>query len=129
VCGPDDDLSPGVGNADFAARVSLVGELPHEELGQLGVEDTIGDGLSALADDLVAGHLEGGWCIDTRVCNQLCRCRCRRWAAAAGFEGKESRFLREAASGLSLPCELMGGQKGTVIGTVLCSHLLHSQTQ
>lgn len=59
---PDDDLSPGVGHSDLAARVALVGQLAHEELGELGVEDTIGDGLSPLADVLVAGH---GECVMT----------------------------------------------------------------
>lgn len=52
----DDDLSSGMGNSDLASRVSFVGQLPHEELGELGVEHTIGDGLSSLADVLVGGH-------------------------------------------------------------------------
>lgn len=50
-----------MGHSDLASRVALVGEFTHEELGELGVEDTIGDCLSALGDVLVAGHLE---CVD-----------------------------------------------------------------
>jgi len=45
---PDDDLGTGVGYADLAAAVSLVGELAGEELGQLREKDTICDKLSAL---------------------------------------------------------------------------------
>lgn len=46
VGGADDDVGDGGGDADFDARVSLLGQLALEELVQLGVEDTIGDELS-----------------------------------------------------------------------------------
>lgn len=48
VGGADDDVGDGGGDADFDARVSLLGQLTLEELVQLGVEDTIGDELSPL---------------------------------------------------------------------------------
>ena len=41
-------LSARVGNADIAARVALLGQLALEKFVQLGVEDAIGDELSAL---------------------------------------------------------------------------------
>lgn len=53
---PDDNLSSGMGNSDLASRVAFICQLPHEELGQLGVEYTIGYGLSSLADVLIGGH-------------------------------------------------------------------------
>lgn len=48
VCGTDDDVGDGGGDADFDARVALLCEFTLEELVQLGVKDTIGDELSAL---------------------------------------------------------------------------------
>lgn len=48
VGGTDDDVGDGGGDADFDARVSLLGQLALEELVQLGVEDTVGDELSPL---------------------------------------------------------------------------------
>lgn len=45
VGGTDDDLGPGMGDAYFAARVSLLGQLAGEELIELGGEDTVGDKL------------------------------------------------------------------------------------
>ena len=39
--GPDDDLSPQGGHADLNARVSILRQLPGEELVQLCVEHTI----------------------------------------------------------------------------------------
>jgi hypothetical protein len=48
VGGPDDDLGPLVGDANLTSRVSLGRESPREELGKLGVEDTVSDELLAL---------------------------------------------------------------------------------
>jgi len=48
VCCTDDDVGDGRGDADFDARVALLGELALEELVELGVENTICDELSAL---------------------------------------------------------------------------------
>ena len=48
VGGADDDVGDGRGDADFDARVALLGQLALEELVQLGVEDTVGDELSPL---------------------------------------------------------------------------------
>lgn len=44
----DDDVGDGWGNTDFDTRVSLLSQLTLEELVQFGVENTIGDELSAL---------------------------------------------------------------------------------
>ena len=46
--GADDDVGDGGRNADLDAGVTLLGQLALEELVQLGVEDAIGDELSAL---------------------------------------------------------------------------------
>jgi hypothetical protein len=48
VGGPDDDVGDSGGDADLDARVALLGQLVLEELVQLGIEDTVGDELSAL---------------------------------------------------------------------------------
>ncbi len=48
VGGSDDDVGDGGGDADLDARVALLGQLMLEELVQLGIEDTVGDELSAL---------------------------------------------------------------------------------
>lgn len=48
VGGADDDVGDGGRYADLDARVALLGQLMLEELVQLGVEDTVGDELSAL---------------------------------------------------------------------------------
>ena len=48
VCGANDDIGNGGSDADFDARVALLGEFTLEEFIELGVEDTIGDELSAL---------------------------------------------------------------------------------
>ena len=45
ACGPDDDLSPHGGHADLNARVSILSQLPVEELVQLGIEDAVRDEL------------------------------------------------------------------------------------
>ena len=50
VGGTDDDVGDGRGHADLNTGVSLLSELALEELVQLGVEDTVGDELPALAD-------------------------------------------------------------------------------
>ena len=50
-------LSTSVGDADVAARVTLLGELAGEEIVELGREDTVGHELALLAD--LAGHVEG----------------------------------------------------------------------
>ena len=44
----DDNIGDGRGDADLNARVALLSQLTLEELVQLGIEDTIGDELSAL---------------------------------------------------------------------------------
>lgn len=44
----DDDVGDGGGDADFDARVTLLGEFALEELVQLGVENTVSDELSPL---------------------------------------------------------------------------------
>ena len=46
-----------MGDADVAARVTLLGKLAGEELVEFSTEDTIGDELSLLAD--LAGHFVG----------------------------------------------------------------------
>ena len=46
--GADDDVGDGGRDADLDAGVALLGQLALEELVQLGVEDAIGDELSAL---------------------------------------------------------------------------------
>jgi hypothetical protein len=48
VCGADDDVGDGRGDADFDAGVALLGQLTLEEFVQFGVENTIGDELSPL---------------------------------------------------------------------------------
>lgn len=48
VCGADDDVGDGGGDADFDAGVALLSELALEELVQLGVENTVGDELPPL---------------------------------------------------------------------------------
>ena len=48
VCGADDDVGNGRGDADLDAGVALLGQLTLDELVQLGIEDTVGDELSAL---------------------------------------------------------------------------------
>jgi len=48
VCGADDDVGDGRSDADFDARVALLGEFTLEEFVEFGVEDTVGDELSAL---------------------------------------------------------------------------------
>jgi hypothetical protein len=50
VCGADDDLGAGVGDADLAARVSLARQLALEELGELGAKKRR-KGHSARVDD------------------------------------------------------------------------------
>ena len=50
-------LSTSVGDADVAARVTLLRKLAGEEIVQLGAEDTVSDELALLAD--LAGHVEG----------------------------------------------------------------------
>ena len=40
----------GVRDTDIAARVTLLGKLASEEVVELGLEDTVGDELSLLAD-------------------------------------------------------------------------------
>jgi hypothetical protein len=50
-------LSTGVGDADVAARVTLLGKFAGEELVEFSTEYTIGDELSLLAD--LAGHFVG----------------------------------------------------------------------
>lgn len=54
---PDDDFGTGVGNTDLTAGVTLLSELSGEEVVELGLEDTVGDELSALANDLRGRHL------------------------------------------------------------------------
>lgn len=60
--GADDDVGDGGGHADLDTRVSLLSQLALEELVQLGVEDTVGDELSALGKvGAGVGHgLRGG---------------------------------------------------------------------
>lgn len=61
------DVGDGRGNTDFDTRVTLLSQLALEELVQLGVEDTVGDELSALRhssldsshDCVSAGRLDG----------------------------------------------------------------------
>jgi len=53
----DDNLGTGVGNTDFAARVSLLCELAGEEFTQFSFEYTIGHELSLLADVAVGSHI------------------------------------------------------------------------
>lgn len=48
VGGADDDVGDSGGHADLDTGVALLGQLALEELVQLGVEDTVGDELSAL---------------------------------------------------------------------------------
>lgn len=48
VGGADNDVGDGGGDADFDAGVTLLSQLALEELVQLGVENTVGDELSAL---------------------------------------------------------------------------------
>lgn len=48
VCGADDDIGDGRGDADLDAGVALLGQLTLEELVQLGIENTVSDELSAL---------------------------------------------------------------------------------
>lgn len=48
VSGADDDVGDGWCDTDFDTRVSLLSQLALEELVQFGVENTIGDELSAL---------------------------------------------------------------------------------
>jgi len=43
-------LSASVGHSDITTRVSLLGELPGEEIVELGAENTVSDELSPLAD-------------------------------------------------------------------------------
>ena len=50
-------LSTSVGDADVAARVTLLRKLAGEEVVQLGAEDTVSDELALLAD--LGGHLDG----------------------------------------------------------------------
>ena len=50
VGGADDDVGDGRGDADLDAGVALLSQLALEELVELGVEDTVGDELSALGD-------------------------------------------------------------------------------
>ena len=50
-------LSTSVGDADVAARVTLLRELASEEIVELGLEDTVGDELALFAD--LARHFEG----------------------------------------------------------------------
>lgn len=57
VGSPDDDLGTGVGNTDLTAGVTLLSELSGEEVVELGLENTVGDELSALANDLRSRHL------------------------------------------------------------------------
>ena len=47
-------LGAGMGHTDITTRVTFLGKLAGEEIGKLGLEDTIGDELSLLAD--LAGH-------------------------------------------------------------------------
>ena len=48
VGGADDDVGDSRGHPDFDARVTLLSQLALEELVELGVENTVGDELSAL---------------------------------------------------------------------------------
>lgn len=57
MCGANDDVGDGGGDADLDAGVTLLSQLALEELVELGVEDTIGDELSAFADVDAAGAL------------------------------------------------------------------------
>ena len=57
----DDDVGDGGRDADLDARVTLLSQLALEELVQLGVEDTVGDELSALGDVDAAHGLSGGF--------------------------------------------------------------------
>lgn len=50
VGGADDDVGDSWGDADLDSGVSLLSQLALEELVQLGIEDTVGDELSALGD-------------------------------------------------------------------------------
>jgi hypothetical protein len=52
------DVGDGGSDADLDAGVALLGQLTLEELVQLGIEDTVGDELSALGDStlLSGGH-------------------------------------------------------------------------
>lgn len=59
VGGTDDDLGAGVGDADLAARVALLSELAHEELAELGLEDTVGNELALLRTYLFYHHRWG----------------------------------------------------------------------
>lgn len=58
VGGTDDDVGHGRSDANLDTRVSFLGELALEELVELGVENTVGDELSALAD-VDAAHALG----------------------------------------------------------------------
>ena len=60
VCSADDDVRDGGGDADLDTRVTLLSELTLEELVELGVENTVGDELSALGDVEAAHGLSGG---------------------------------------------------------------------
>jgi len=43
VCGVHTDVGDGWGHTDLNTRISLLSQLPSEELVELGVENTIGD--------------------------------------------------------------------------------------
>ena len=53
----NDDLSPGMCNSDFTARVALIGKLAHEEFAEFSEEYTVCDKLASFANDLVARHV------------------------------------------------------------------------
>jgi len=86
--GTDDDLSAGGGDADLDTGVTLSSELALEELVQLGVENTIGDELSLLAD-LSRGHVEimesGGKGCEVVVSGKLRGARAKSMKFVDGF--------------------------------------------
>jgi hypothetical protein len=55
----DDDVGDGGSNSDLDAGVTFLGKLALEELVELGVEDSVGDELSALRD--VDAAESGSW--------------------------------------------------------------------
>jgi hypothetical protein len=56
----DDDVGDGRSDTDFDAGVTLLSEFALEEFVELGVEDTVGDELSALGN--VDAAESGSWC-------------------------------------------------------------------
>ena len=59
MCCADDDVGDGGRNTDFDTRIALFGQLPLEELVELGIEDAVCYELATLGDVHAA---RGGRC-------------------------------------------------------------------